>query len=142
MAVTITIYNNARYLVGTGVINISVDTVKAILVDIYYTLDINNHTVLSEVTANQLETGNGYTQNDKVLPSGTFAIDTVANRAVLVLIDIAWIASGGSIGPTKGMIIYDDTVIDDPLIAYIDFGTTYTVMDGGGLQLEDVKILI
>lgn len=142
MAVTTTIYNNARYLVGTGDIDISADTFKAILVDTDYTLDVNNHTVLSEVTANQLDTGNGYTQDDKVLPSGTFAIDTGTNRAVLAFTDISWIADGGSIGPTKGMIIYDDTVTDDPLIAYIDFGTTYTVVDGGGLQPEDVKILI
>ncbi|MEM4720541.1 MAG: hypothetical protein QXT73_00590 [Candidatus Methanomethylicaceae archaeon] len=46
--------------------------------------------------------------------------------------DIEWTASGGSFGPFRYVVIYNDTPTSpaDPLIAYWDYGSSVTVQNG------------
>ena len=60
-----------------------------------------------------------------------------------------WTANGGSIGPTPGAIIFDDTVVasgatvpDDPIIGYINFGGEQTQADGGVSTITNVEVRI
>lgn len=77
---------------------------------------------LSEISA-----GNGYTaggediQNDISATSGTVSLTGV---------DITWTASGGSIGPFRYVVLYNDSATDDPLIAWWDYGTSITLQNG------------
>jgi len=70
---------------------------------------------------------NGYApadiQNDFSQSSGT---------ATLTGVDVTWTASGGSFGPFRYVVLYNDTttVKTDPLICYWDYGSSITVAAG------------
>jgi hypothetical protein len=87
----------------------------------------STHAVRADIT--ELSTGNGYTsggadvQNDS---TRTGAVVTVTAT------DVVWTASGGSIGPFRYVVLYNDTPTSpaDPLIGYYDYGSSITVLTG------------
>mgnify|MGYP000175569764 CR=1 FL=1 len=52
--------------------------------------------------------------------------------------DFTFTASGGSIGPLRYVVIYDDTPTSpaDPLVGYIDYGSSITIPDSGSLTVD------
>ena len=50
----------------------------------------------------------------------------------LTCVDKVWTAAGGSFGPFRYVVLYNDTPAApaDPLIAYWDYGASITVLDG------------
>lgn len=54
----------------------------------------------------------------------------------LIVADKTITASGGSVGPFRYVVIYDDTHADDPLICWYDYGTSVTLNDGESLELN------
>ena len=68
MAITVTVPNHYKYLLKTKQIDESSDTYKIILMNPTFVFDKDSHAELADVTADQLPTGNGYTQNSKTLP--------------------------------------------------------------------------
>lgn len=54
----------------------------------------------------------------------------------LVLGDVTFTASGGSIGPLRYAVLYDDTASNDELIGYWDYGTNLTITDGNSLLVD------
>ena len=85
------------------------------------------HGIFGDLT--EIGAGNGYTaggedaQNDGAEASGTFTLTGTK---------IVWTASGGTIGPFRYVILYNDTPVGpvDPLIAYWDYGSALTLNDG------------
>lgn len=82
------------------------------------------HAVRADIT--ELSTANGYTsggadtQNDSTRTGGTVTVTGV---------DIVFTASGGSIGPFRYAVLYNDTPSGDPLIGYWDYGSAVTLLD-------------
>jgi len=78
----------------------------------------------------ELATANGYTQDTKTTGTVTVDEDDTNDRADATFPTVTWTASGGDIGPTPGAILYDDTIPDDTIIGYLDFGGNQTATDG------------
>jgi len=89
---------------------------------------------------NQLPTGGGYTQNDKVLANVSVAEDDVNDRGRVTWDDVQWDASGDTIGPTGSALLYDDTSADKTIVGCMDFIIDYTVTDGNSLQLQNIAL--
>lgn len=140
MAITLTVSNHYKYQLAKKLIDLSTDTLKIILMNTTFAFDKDAHATLADVTADQLATDNGYTQNDKTLAGGALAEDDVNDKGAYTCDDPVWTASGGSIGPTGAAIVYDDTTADDTVIGCIDFGTDYTIVDGTNFSIQDIQI--
>lgn len=138
MAITTVLSNHFKFQLATNKVDFATDTFKAILMDSAFAFDPDAHATLADVTANQLATANGYTQNDKTLAGVTVTEDDTNDYVSVTWTNATWTASGGSIGPTGALVIYDDTTTDDTVLGCIDFGTDYTIADGSSLQFQNL----
>jgi hypothetical protein len=111
--------NKVHDLVGTN------DTLKVMLSNT--APNAATHAVRADVT--EIAGGNGYTsgggdtQNDGTETGGTLTVTGV---------DFVWTASGGTIGPFRYVILYNDTPTSpvDPLIGWWDYGSSITLQIG------------
>ena len=110
--------------VAEKVHNLGADTLKVMLSNT--APNVATHTVRADVT--EIAGGNGYTSG-----GNTAALTTSAQAGgvyKLVLADPAtWVAAGGTIGPFRYAILYNDTPTGpiDPLIGYWDYGSSITL---------------
>ena len=103
------------------------DTFKCMLVNASYTPNFETHTNKTDVT-NEIS-GTGYTAGGETLTSvamtsssdGTGTIKWDAD-------DVSWTSS--TLSAVRAGVIYDDTVTNDRLIAYIDFGGDFSTTSG------------
>ena len=142
--------NKAKYCLSVGDIDFSSDSFKIILMDTGFSFNEDTDHQYSDVSGDELATGNGYTQDTKTLAGVSVTEDDTDDRVEITWNNVTWTASSGDIGPTPGAIIYDDTVTSsgtattaDPVIGFIDFGTTeITQEDGGTLTLKNIQLNI
>jgi hypothetical protein len=88
----------------------------------------------------ELATGNGYTQDTKVLASPVVTEDNVNHYTNCTFDDITWLASGGIIGPSPGAILYDDTTTENTIIGYIDFDGDESRTAGLDLDIKNIEL--
>lgn len=121
------IYNEFKDALGDGDIDLNNDTLKLALVN-NYTLDIDNHTVWSDVSANEVS-GTGYTAGGQALTSVTWTKDAANDESVLEAADVTWSSSTIT---ADGAVLYRDTgtASTSQLIAFFDFGTDQSSSNG------------
>lgn len=137
--------NKLKYLLAKKVVDFANDSFKIILMKTGFTFDRDAHHAYSDVSAYELETGNGYTANSKTLSGVTVTEDDTNDRCSITWDNVTWTASGGSFGPSPGAIIFDDTVTTptaDPVVGYIDFGGEQTQVDGGTATIANIELRI
>ncbi len=107
--------------------NWSTHTFKAALSN---TAPSASNTILSDIT--QISSGNGYTAG----AGGGLTLDTVtlaesSGTAKVTIADEVFTASGGSVGPFRYVIIYNDTASSpaDALVCWFDYGSSITLAD-------------
>lgn len=117
--------NKVHDLVGTD------DTLKVMLSNT--APNVGTHAVRAD--SSEISGGNGYTsggadsQNSGSESSGTLTVTGT---------DITWTASGGTIGPFRYAILYNDTPTSpaDPLIGYWDYGSSVTLQIGESFTVD------
>ena len=132
--------NKIKYLIATKVVDFANDSFKIILMQSGFTFDKDTHHYYADLSASELSTGNGYTANNKTLAGVAVTEDDTDDRTEVTWSNVTWTASGGAIGPTPGAIIFDDTVANDPIVAYLDFGGDQTQADGGTATISNIEI--
>lgn len=119
--------------IGTGVHNLAAagDTLRVYASNA--TPSASADTVKADLA--EITSQNGYpatssdAQNDYTEASGT---------GTLTSVDVVWTASGGSFGPLRYVVLYNDTPTSptDPLIIYWDHGSSVTINDGESFTVD------
>ncbi len=131
--------NHAKFQICSGNVDFDADSFIIILMATTFTFDIDADATYADVSASELAAGNGYTQKTKTLANVAVTEDDTDDRCEVTWDDAAWTASGGSIGPSPGAIILDDTTSDDTNIGFIDFGSDQTATDGGTFTVPNIE---
>lgn len=111
--------------------NLNSDTLKVMLTN---TAPVAGNSVKADLT--EITAGNGYTAGGS---AATFVSGAQSSGTYkLVLNDVTFTASGGSIGPFRYAVLYNDTPTSpaDPLIAWWDYGTSITLTNGNSLTVN------
>lgn len=113
---------------GTGVHNLSTGSFKMFLSNT--APSAANNTVFADIT--EITAGFGYAAGGPTLDSEAWA-ETGAGTGIWQFgsADEVVTAAGGSIGPLRYPGVYNDTptVPADPLIGYLDYGSSITITD-------------
>lgn len=116
-------FNSFVEAVAEKVHNLGADTLKVLLTN---SAPAAGNTVKANLT--EISAGNGYTAG------GTAASITSSSQTSgtykLVLGDVVFTASGGSIGPFRYAALYNDTATNDELIGWWDYGSNLTLASG------------
>lgn len=88
--------------------------------------NVATHTSLSNIT--EISAGNGYTAGGTAT---TITPSEASGTAKITGTDVVFTAAGGTIGPFRYAVLYNDTATSpaDALIAYWDYGSSVTLAD-------------
>ena len=109
--------------------NLGSDTLKVALTN---TAPVATNTVFANIT--EIAAGNGYSAGGTASAQVSSAQSSGVYK--LVLTDVVFTASGGSIGPFRYIVLYNDTAASDELIGYYDYGTNVTVTIGNTFTVD------
>ena len=110
--------------------NLGSDTLKVLLTNTAPSL---SNTVKADISG-ELSTASGYTAG--VATITVTSSSQSSGLYTLIASDVTWTASGGSIGPFRYAVIYNDTASSDQLIGYIDYGYSITVASGQTFTID------
>jgi hypothetical protein len=110
--------------------DLSADTIKVLLTN---TAPVNTNAIKADIT--EISSGNGYTAGGNQA-SQTSSTQTSGVEKLLLQNPATWTASGGSIGPFRYAVMYNDTQTSPakPLIGWYDYGSAITL--GAGEQFQ------
>lgn len=111
---------------GKKVHNLASDTLKIMLTNTAPVAATSK--VKADLT--EISAGNGYTAGGNAV--GSQAYSQSGGIAKLTGADVVFTASGGTIGPFRYAVLYNDTPTSpaDPLIEFWDYGSSITLQDG------------
>jgi predicted amidohydrolase len=109
--------------------NLGSDTLKVALTN---TAPNATDDMLADIT--QIAAGNGYAAGGSTTAQTGSAQS--AGTYKLTLTDVVFTASGGSIGPFRYVVLYNDTATNDELIGYYDYGTNITITNGNTFTVD------
>jgi hypothetical protein len=110
--------------VGKKVHNLNADTLKVMLTN---TAPSATNAVKADIT--EISAGNGYTAGGNTPTNSGYS--QTSGTGKLVLQDTTFTASGGTIGPFRYAVLYNDTPTSPskPLIGYWDYGSSVTLQN-------------
>lgn len=102
-------------------VNCSSDVFKVALTN---TLPVATNSVLTDITQ-----ATGSPANLDTVTLTTSSSSQTSGTYALKFSNLTMTASG-SVGPFRYVVIYDDTVLNDPLVAWFDYGSSITLASG------------
>lgn len=124
-------FNSFVEHMAEGVHNLGANTLKVMLTN---TAPIAGNSVKADLT--EISAGNGYTAGGNTITTTSSA--QTSGTYKLVLADSVFTATGGSIGPFRYVVLYNDTPTSpaDPLIGWYDYGAAITLADAESLTVD------
>jgi len=118
--------------VNNGVHNMSSDTLKFALTN---SAPLVTNSIFANIT--EISAGNGYSAGGSTV-AVTSSTQSSGTYSLVPTADVVITASGGSIGPFRYVVLYNDTPTSpaDPLISFYDRGSSVTILDGDALTLD------
>ena len=114
---------------GSATMNLTSDTIKVMLTN---TLPVVTNHVYSDISTNELASGNGYTTGGGSLSGGSYThsggLSTLAASA------FTWTSVTGNMGPFRYVVAYDYTASPQTLIGWWDYGSSITLAGASGQQ--------
>lgn len=123
---TPTFFNSFKEALSEKVHNLGSDQLRIALTN---SAPLTSNTVLAnitEITYTNLSTRNVTTISSSQT-SGTYKLD---------LTDLVLTSTGGSTGPFRYIVLYNDTAASDELIYFIDYGSSITLAAGESLTIN------
>lgn len=116
-------------LIG-GVHNFDSHTYKVMLTN---TAPVATNSVKANLT--EISAGNGYTAGGTAT---TISTSTSSGTSKVTGTDVVFTAAGGSIGPFRYAVLYNDTPTSpaDPLVGFWDYGSSITLADTETLTVD------
>lgn len=108
------------------VFNLGSDSLKVALTNTAPTNTFSQLSSITEISYTNLSS-RVLTTSSSAQTSGTYK---------LVIADLVLTASGGTVGPFRYVVVYDDTATNDELIAYFDYGSALTLQDSDTFTLD------
>jgi hypothetical protein len=117
--------------VGKKVHNLNADTLKIALTN---SAPLSTNTVFANLT--EISAGNGYSAGGTTV--GSTAYSQTSGTGKLTGNDVVFTASGGTIGPFRYVVLYNDTPTSpaDPLIGWWDYGSSISLNSGETLTVD------
>lgn len=117
--------------VAEKVHNLGSDTLKVLLTNV---APVATNSVKADLT--EIAAGNGYTAGGTAASISSSAQSSGTYK--LVLGDVVFTASGGSLATFRYIVLYNDTPSSpaDPLIGWWDYGTTVVITDGNSFTVD------
>lgn len=105
--------------------NLGADTLKFMLTNV---APVTANSVKADLT--EIAAGNGYAAGGTAVAI-TSSTQTGGTYSLVPTADVVFTASGGSIGPFRYVVLYNDTPTSpvDPLISWYDRGSSVTLLD-------------
>ena len=123
-------HNNFVQNMGRKVFNLHTDTLKVVLTNTAPNVATVNQ--LSDIT--QIANGNGYTTGGSTAANQSYT--QTGGVAKLVADDVVFTAAGGTIGPFRYAVLYDDTATNDETIGHWDYGSAITLQIGDTFTVD------
>lgn len=109
--------------------NLATDTLKLMLTN---TAPVATNTVKANIT--EIAAGNGYSAGGATLVVSSSA--QTSGTYKLVVDDVTFTASGGSVGPFRYFVGWNDTAANDELIFWYDYGSSVTLANGESITAD------
>lgn len=110
--------------------DLGADTLKVLLTN---TAPIATNSVKADLT--EISAGNGYTAGGNTA-SVTSSAQTSGTYKLVLGDPATWTASGGSIGPFRYAVLYNDTAASKELIGWWDYGSSITLAAGESFAVD------
>lgn len=110
--------------------NLHADTLKWMLTNVAPTTASALKADITEIGA-----GNGYAAGGAQLPNNSFT--QTAGLAKLLGDTTVITASGGTIGPFRYAVLYNDTALNDEVVGFADYGQSITLQPGESVNIKN-----
>lgn len=127
---TFTKFESFSEVLAEGGHNLDTNTLNVLLTNDAPSASLD--AVRADLTS-ELATGNGYTLGGADIQNAT---SRTGGTTSVTAVDVTFTASGGSVGPFRYAVVFNDTHASDALVGFYDYGSAVTLADGESFTID------